>query len=232
MNKDSHTSMAARAEHSENNGHQQISFRSTKKLLLISFPLVVFFCIMGYFFLDLVVAKYCSSTFTNNNIRSILKDISKLGLATVYLIFAVVFFLFFTFIKKNKIWSNRALFVFLSISSSGILVLILKFILGRYRPKMFLEEQLYGFQFFQLKGKLTSFPSGHASTIVALMLALYFISPKYRVMYFAIALVIVISRVLVCHHYLTDVVFGSYLAVVTTFCLKHFMEKRGLPIQE
>ena len=38
--------------------------------------------------------------------------------------------------------------------------------------------------------------------------------------------------VLVCHHYLTDVVFGSYLAVVTTVCLKHFMEKSGLPIQE
>ena len=97
---------------------------------------------------------------------------------------------------------------------------------------MFLEEQLYGFKFFQLKGKLTSFPSGHASTIVALMLALYFISPKYRAIYFAIALVIVISRVLVCHHYLTDVVFGSYLAVLTTVCLKHFMEKSGLPIQD
>jgi undecaprenyl-diphosphatase len=57
-----------------------------------------------------------------------------------------------------------------------------------------------------LKGKITSFPSGHASTIVALMLALYFISPKYRVIYFIIAFVIVISRVFVCHHYLTDVV--------------------------
>ena len=232
MNRDSHTSMAARAEHSENNGHQQISFRSTKKLLLISFPIVVFFCIIGYFFLDLIVAKYCASTFTNNNIRSTLKDLSKLGLATIYLIFAAVCFIFFKFIKKRKIWSNRALFVFLSISFSGILALITKFIFGRYRPRMFLTEQLYGFKFFQLKGKLTSFPSGHASTIVALMLALYFISPKYRAIYFAIALVIVISRVLVCHHYLTDVVFGSYLAVVTTVCLKHFMEKSGLPIQE
>jgi hypothetical protein len=49
---------------------------------------------------------------------------------------------------------------------------------------MFFEEQLYGFDFFQLKGKITSFPSGHASTIVALMLSLYFINPKYRVIYF------------------------------------------------
>ena len=232
MNMDSNTSMAARAEHPKNNTHQQISFRSGKKLILISFPIVVLFCIIGYFFLDLIVAKYCASTFTNNNIRSTLKDVSKLGLATPYLIFAAVCFMFFRFIKKRKIWSNRALFVFLSISFSGILVLITKFIFGRYRPRMFLEEQLYGFKFFQLKGKLTSFPSGHASTIVALMLALCFISPKYRAIYFAIALVIVISRVLVCHHYLTDVVFGSYLAVVTTFCLKHFMEKSGLPIQD
>jgi len=224
--------MAARAQHTKGNGHQQISARNSKKLILISFPVVVLFCIVGYFFLDLVVAKYCASTFTNNNIRSQLKDVSKLGLATYYLPFAAVCFIFFRLIKKRKIWSNRALFVFLSISFSGILVLIIKFIFGRYRPRMFLQEQLYGFKFFQLKGKVTSFPSGHASTIVALMLALYFINPKYRAIYFAIASVVVISRVLVCHHYLTDVVFGSYVAVVTTYCLKQLMDKNGLPIQE
>ena len=214
------------------NTRQESSFNRTGKLIVISFPVVVLFCLIGYFFLDLVVSKYCASTFTNNKIRSILKDISKLGLATFYLPFAAVCFLFFRFIRKRKIWSNRAMFVFLSISLSGILVLIMKFIFGRYRPRMFLEEQLYGFKFFQLKGKLTSFPSGHASTIVSLMLALYFISPRYRAIYFIVALVIVVSRVLVCHHYLTDVVFGSYLAVVITVCLKYFMEKNGLPIQE
>ncbi|MEJ2233937.1 MAG: phosphatase PAP2 family protein [Syntrophobacterales bacterium] len=141
-------------------------------------------------------------------------------------------FLFFRFIRKRAIWSNRGLFVFLSISLSGVLILVTKFIFGRYRPKMFFNEQLYGFEFFQLKGKITSFPSGHASTIVALMLSLYFISPKYRVIYFIIAFVIVISRVLVCHHYLTDVVVGSYVAVITTLCLKQFLDKSGIAIQE
>jgi membrane-associated phospholipid phosphatase len=214
------------------NTQHQTSMNRTTKIILISFPIVVLFCVVGYFFFDLPIAEYCNSIFSNTKIRRVLKDISKLGIATFYLIFSAIIFLFFRFIRKRAIWSNRGLFVFLSISLSGVLILIIKFIFGRYRPKMFFKEQLYGFEFFQLEGKITSLPSGHASTIVALMLSLYFISPKYRVIYFIIAFVIVISRVLVCHHYLTDVVVGSYVAVIATLCLKHVLDKRGIAIQE
>ncbi len=215
-----------------NNIQHQSSMNRTAKIILILFPLLVLFCVIGYFFFDLPIAQNCKSIFSSNKIRRILKDISKLGIATFYLICSAIIFMFFRFIRKRKIWSNRALFVFLSISLSGMLVLITKFIFGRYRPKMFFEEQLYGFEFFQLKGKITSFPSGHASTIVALMLSLYFINPKYRVIYFIIAFVVVISRVLVCHHYLTDVVVGSYVAAITTLCLKQFLDKSGVAVQE
>ena len=215
-----------------NNIQHQSSMNRTAKIILISFPIVVLFCVIGYFFFDLPIAKYCNSIFSNNKIRRILKDISKLGIATFYLICSAVIFMFFRFVRKRKKWSNRALFVFLSISLSGMLVLITKFIFGRYRPKMFFKAQLYGFEFFQLKGKITSFPSGHASTIVALMLSLYFINPKYRMIYFIIAFVVVISRVLVCHHFLTDVVVGSYVATITTLCLKQFLDKSGIAIQE
>ena len=215
-----------------NNIQHQSSMNRTAKIILISFPLLVLFCVIGYFFFDLPIAQNCKSIFSSSKIRRILKDISKLGIATFYLICSAVIFMFFRFIRKRKIWSNRALFVFLSISLSGMLVLITKFIFGRYRPKRFVKEQLYGFEFFQLKGKITSFPSGHASTIVALMLSLYFISPKYRVIYFIIAFVVVISRVFVCHHFLTDVVVGSYVAAITTLCLKQFLDKSGVAIQE
>jgi len=230
MNMDSHPVKTTTSENTNSKTCQQISFNKTKKLILISFPVVVLICIIGYFAFDLPIAKYCKSSFSDYKIRRTLKDISKLGLATFYLICAGVAFVFFRFIRKREIWSNRALFVFLSISLSGVLVIIIKFIFGRYRPKMFFEEQLYGFQFFQLKGKLTSFPSGHASTIVALMLALYLISPKYRIFYFIIGFVVIVSRVAVYHHFLTDVIFGSYVAAITTLCLKHFLDKRGLTI--
>lgn len=230
MKMDSRTTKTQTSNQPNGDGHQQISFNKTKKLVLISFPVVVLFCVIGYFAFDLPIAKFCKAVFSDFRTRRALKDISKLGIATVYLICAGVGFVFFKFIRKREIWSNRSLFVFLSISLSGILVTIIKFILGRYRPKMFFEEELYGFQLFQLKGKLTSFPSGHASTIVALMLSLYLIAPKYRVIYFVIALVVVMSRVAVYHHYLTDVISGAYVAVITTICLKYIFDKRGLTI--
>ena len=230
MNMDSHPVKTPTSENTNKKTHQLISFNKTKKLIFISFPVVVLICIIGYFVFDLPLAKYCKSSFSDYKIRRTLKDMSKLGIATFYLVCAGVAFAFFKFIRKREIWSNRALFVFLSISLSGFLVIVIKFIFGRYRPKMFFEEQLYGFQFFQLKGKLTSFPSGHASTIVALMLSLYLIKPKYRIFYFAIGFVVVISRVAVYHHFLTDVIFGSYTAAVTTLCLKHFLYKRGMTI--
>ena len=230
MNTDNHTDKTPAAKYSHSKAHQPTSFNKTKKLILISLPVVALICVIGYFAIDLPVAKYCKSVFSDYKIRRILKDISKLGIATVYLVFTGVAFVFFRFIEKRELWSNRALFVFLSISLSGILVIITKFIFGRYRPKMFFEEQLYGFQFFQLKGKLTSFPSGHSSTIVALLLSLYLINPKYKVFYFVIGLAIVLTRVAVYHHFLTDVIFGSYLAAVTTLCLKHFLDKKGLTV--
>jgi membrane-associated phospholipid phosphatase len=225
---DSHTKKTQTSNHPNSDRLQQISFSKTKKLILISLPVVVLFCFIGYFAFDLPIAKFCKSAFSDYKVRRTLKDISKLGIATFYLICSGVAFVFYKFVRKREIWSNRSLFVFLSISLSGVLVTIIKFILGRYRPKMFFEEQLYGFQFFQLKGKLTSFPSGHASTIVALMLSLYFIAPRYRVIYFVIAFVIVMTRVAVYHHYLTDAVFGAYVAAITTLCLKYILDKRGL----
>ena len=227
---DRQTAKTQISEDKNRNTYHRISFNKNRKLIFISFPVVILICIIGYFTFDIDVAVYCKSVFSNYKIRRLLKDISKLGIATFYLVCSASFFIFFRFIQKNRIWSNRALFIFMSISISGIVVTIIKFIFGRYRPKMFFEEQLYGFEFFQLKGKITSFPSGHASTIVALMLSLYYINPKYRTIYLIIALIIVLSRVAVCHHYLTDVVFGSYVAIVTTLCIRYLLDKRGLAI--
>lgn len=208
----------------------EISFNKTRRMMFISFVLLVLFTIVSLFTLDVIIAEYCKSLYSYVEIRRWIKTISKFGIAIYYLVFTFLCFVIFKYIKKDNLWTNRSMFVFVSIASTGILISLLKFIFGRYRPKMLFTEQLYGFSFFELKGKMTSFPSGHAGTIVAFMLCLYFINPRYKAIYLTVALVIVASRVILCHHYLSDVVFGAYLAVICTVCLKHFFEKKGLSI--
>jgi membrane-associated phospholipid phosphatase len=225
-----HASPSSSPESTMSNTQDPVSFRRTWKIILVSFPIVVLFITISFYKFDLPIAKYFRLLYLDGETRQILKGISKFGWGTPYIVCSLVLFCFFKFVYKKPLWSNRALFVFLSVSLSGIFVSALKFAFGRYRPKMMFKEQLYGFAFFELKGKLTSFPSGHAATIVALMVSLYFMHPKYKVVYFVIAFIIIATRLILYQHYLADVVFSSYLAVVLTLCVKHYLDRRGLAV--
>lgn len=227
-----HAPSSSSPESTMSSAQDPVSFRRTWKIILVSFPIVVLFIIISFYKFDLPIAKYFRLLYLDGETRQILKGISKFGWGTPYIICSLVLFCLFKFVHKKTLWSNRALFVFLSVSLSGISVSALKFIFGRYRPKMMFKEHLYGFAFFELKGKMTSFPSGHTATIVALMLSLYFINPKYKVIYFAISFIIIATRLVLYQHYLADVVFGFYLAVVLTICIKHYLDRRGLALQD
>jgi len=196
--------------------------RLIKKYGVISLLGVTLACIGGFYRLDVMLAYYCKSL--NSQILDLFGFITIFGLAILYLVPSFAGFLIFKFLYKKKLWSMKALFIFASIAFSGILVDILKFISGRYRPIMLFNYGLYGFNFFETSSDLTSFPSGHASNITALMLSLYFIYPKYRNIYIIAAVLVIISRVIISAHFFTDVLAGSYLATITTLIVKSYFD--------
>jgi membrane-associated phospholipid phosphatase len=195
-----------------------------KKYVVISLPVVTLVCIGGFYGLDVMLAYYCKSL--NSHILDLFEFITKFGMASWYLVPSLAAFLIFELLYKKKLWSIRALFVFASIAFSGILVDILKFIFGRYRPIMLFDYGLYGFSFFKTSSDLTSFPSGHASNITALIISLYFIYPKYRNIYIIVAVLVIISRMILGLHFFTDVLAGSYLATITTLIVKSYFDSR------
>jgi membrane-associated phospholipid phosphatase len=180
---------------------------------------VVLFCTFSYYFLDIRIACYFRSI--DSWIQHTFEYITELGKSTWYLIISAVLFLAFKYFYKDTVLSGAALFVFLSITISGLTTDLLKYLLGRYRPNALFDQNLYGFAFFEFKYSMVSFPSGHANTITAVMLALYFLIPKYGWLCLIIAVMVIASRVVLCEHYLSDVVFGSYLAILTTVYLKN-----------
>jgi membrane-associated phospholipid phosphatase len=194
------------------------------KSLLISCTSVNIVCLLSYFYLDRSIAYYFRSM--DPRVIAVFNVITQLGNSTGYLIITALMFIIFRFIHINMKFAWRSLFVFLAVSISGLLTDILKYVFARYRPIALFEDGLYGFDFFQSQYRMTSFPSGHANTITALMLAVYFMFPKYRLVYISIALPVIASRLVLCHHFLSDVVFGAGLAGVTTFYLVDYFTRK------
>jgi membrane-associated phospholipid phosphatase len=196
------------------------------KPLLIPCASVGLVCLFSYFYLDRYIAFYFRSL--DPGAFALFSLITQLGNSKWYLIPTALMFIIFRFIHINMKLAYRSLLIFLVISISGLLTDILKYVVARYRPIALFEDGLYGFDFFQFQYRMTSFPSGHANTITALMLAMYFMFPKYKIVYLAIALLVIASRVVLCHHFLSDVLFGACLAGVTTFYLMDcFMRKHS-----
>jgi membrane-associated phospholipid phosphatase len=186
------------------------------------------FCLFSYYYLDIRIAYYCNSI--GPPVKNIFKYITGFGKSTWYLVGSVLFFLYFKFVRINKKLSSRSIFIFLTIAISGVITDIIKYILGRYRPEALFQQDLYGFICFQHSHSMTSFPSGHANTITAIMFSLYLIYPRYWLAFLLVALLIMASRIVICAHYLSDVLFGSYLAILTTLYIRDVFVRKGVHI--
>ncbi|HZU89271.1 MAG TPA: phosphatase PAP2 family protein, partial [Stellaceae bacterium] len=107
-------------------------------------------------------------------------------------------------------------FLFAAVAASGLVVDLLKVMIGRTRPKLLFASHLYGFDGLALRPDHWSFPSGHTATIVALAAALTWLWPRHVLFYALIAVVVAISRIVVGAHYPSDVLAGAFIAVATT----------------
>ncbi len=108
-----------------------------------------------------------------------------------------------------------ALYVCLAVCVTMLLGETFKWIMGRYRPVMLFEHDLYGFSFFASKGSQHSFPSGHTFRIFSAMTALSLVFYRARFWLLGLAGLVGVSRVLVTRHYPGDVLAGAFVGV---FC--------------
>lgn len=124
-------------------------------------------------------------------------------------------------------YAHSAAFMFSALAVSGVLANLLKFAIGRIRPRHLFDGDLYGFILFNTKWSMNSFPSGHSQAIWAAATALLFIFPRYDLAWIGIAVVVSLSRMLTTVHYLSDVAFGTYIGIAVTILVKRWFEARA-----
>ncbi len=118
--------------------------------------------------------------------------------------------------KRANELGARALFLFGVVAFSGIVANIIKLSIGRARPALWFKEGVFGFDPLTISGYLWhGMPSGHTTTVFTLAFALSALYPRYRYLWFLLALFLAASRVMINMHYLSDIFAGIAVAWIS-----------------
>ncbi len=159
-----------------------------------------------------------------------LEDTTHLAKAAHWLVAAcIVFALAWAWLRwigpsRVVLLAERSALVFLGSLAVGTIVShAIKLVLGRRRPRDYLDMNLYGFSFLRFDLDWNSFPSGHALTIMCVAVLASALWPQLAIVWFAIALWLGVTRALLTVHFLSDVAVGAGIGMLSArFVLLHF----------
>lgn len=121
--------------------------------------------------------------------------------------------------------AHKHVALFASVALSGIAANIIKVIACRSRPPLLIEQgitqwHLFG---FQMEYIWNSFPSGHATTGLAIAISGSAAYPRLKWLFWSVGLAIVFGRLMLNAHYLSDVIAGGILGgIVAMWTARRF----------
>lgn len=115
----------------------------------------------------------------------------------------------------TKLKNSNAFLVFCSLILSGIVVEILKVVIGRARPIFFDEFGIVGFFPGTFEWAFNSMPSGHTALSFAGLVMLGMLMPRFKILTWSLAIAIAVSRVAIGAHWPTDVLLGAFIGMVS-----------------
>ena len=129
---------------------------------------------------------------------------------------------------RKAVRTLAAFYVFAAVAVPGIIANFSKYLLGRARPKHFAENGSFSFDFWSGDAGWASFPSGHATTAMALGVALALLFPRLRWLFLCLGFWVAVSRLFVRAHYPSDVLAGCLLGGVAAWLIARAFARRRL----
>lgn len=203
-------------------------FEKTAQLLKNQFILVsyIVLVVLIYKFADAKIANF----FHDLDLRTklpVLKLVTALGKDLIYLILFLLLALFFRYIKKEPLFEARSWYLFACIVLTSTVCLFIKVLLGRARPELLFSANLFGFYWLKFSSDYWSLPSGHTTTVMTVVAGLGVLFPRCFYLLLAIGLLIVLTRVVLYYHYLSDVMTAIYLNILLVALLTAYLKKNN-----
>lgn len=190
---------------------------------ILFFLITLVITLLLYFFADREIATYFYNL-PYPQVKHFFQFITRFGKSEWFLVPSILLFWYFKKKKQPK-HALMAFYIFMTNVVAGIGVWFFKIPFGRMRPEFYLKENLYGFEWFEINPKLASFPSGHTITVISSAVALGLLFPKWKYLFLFLGAMVAFSRVVVTKHYMSDVVFASFLGTVVAIVLHQYYFK-------
>jgi membrane-associated phospholipid phosphatase len=118
-------------------------------------------------------------------------------------------------------------FVFAAIALPSLFANIVKNMIGRARPFV-AGNDIWAYEPFTWHARYASFPSGHATTAFAALVAIGAIFPQARALMWIYAVLMAFSRVIVTAHHPSDVIAGAIFGAVGAYLVRNWFAARRL----
>jgi membrane-associated phospholipid phosphatase len=125
-------------------------------------------------------------------------------------------------------WAVRIGFVFGAIAAPSLFDTIIKRLIGRARPFVVAGPDVWAYEPFSWNARYASFPSGHATTAFAALVAIGAIFPQARALLWIYAVLIALSRVVITAHHPSDVIGGAIVGAVGAIMVRNWFAARRL----
>jgi undecaprenyl-diphosphatase len=122
----------------------------------------------------------------------------------------------------------RLAFVLLAVGIPGLVVSVIKRLIGRARPYVPETVDPYLYQWFVWQSDYASLPSGHATTAFSAAVAIGALWPQARIAMWTYAAIIAVSRVMVTAHFPSDVLAGAVCGAVGALLVREWFANRRL----
>ena len=192
---------------------------STQRIVLLA-SFAVLAIVSSMFFVDIPLARFIHSLETPwlRSAGMALEELGKSHWVLGYCILAIAIAW-----RSMRDVAHRHIEFFLSVAISGIAANIIKVIACRPRPMLMLTEGITQWDplAFRMEYLWNSFPSGHATTGLAIAISGSAAWTRLRWFFWPLGIAIAVARMIVDAHYLSDVIAGSVLGAVVALRLRH-----------
>ncbi len=182
--------------------------------------------IAAAFYFDDVVRNFVAQH-QNRMARNFMRNVSRFGdwpehFALGLILASVAWW------RGNKKWTRIFLSMLIALAIAGVVGRGIEIATGRARPSVRTEEVWNRFS-----SKYHAFPSGHVTASMAFFGVLFFANRRVAVACLPIPILIGFSRIYLGAHYLSDVVCGVILGILSAVLVAHvFLRQSTIDHQE